>query len=133
MKLEWSYFQRTIPNTSNMYKPLEDYIKNKLIPALTGHSCSDREILTPLILSTTGRWGKETTKFHKQLANLIAEKRGESYNTVMTFIRKRLRFTLLRTILESLRGTRGLKMSFITYLDLNIVDHSDSDRLLFNI
>ena len=32
-----------IPNTSNMYKPIEDYIKNKLIPALTGHSCSDLE------------------------------------------------------------------------------------------
>ena len=43
MKLEWSYFQLTILNTSNMYKPLEDYIKNKLIPALTGHSCSDLE------------------------------------------------------------------------------------------
>ena len=40
---KWSYFQRTIPNTSNMYKPLEDYIRNKLIPALTGHSCSDFE------------------------------------------------------------------------------------------
>ena len=36
--------------------------------------------LTPL----TGRWGKEVTRFHKQLANLIAEKCGESYNTVMT-------------------------------------------------
>ena len=56
--------------------------------------------LTPLIFSTTGGWGKEATRFHKQLANLIAEKRGESYNTVIKFIRKRLRFTLLRTILE---------------------------------
>ena len=52
----------------------------------------------------------------------------------MTFIRKRLRFTLLRTILESLRGTRGLKRTFIqrawkvTDLDLNIIDHLDSDR-----
>ena len=95
--------------------------------------------LTPLICSTTGGWGKEATRFHKQLANLIVEKRGESYNTVMTFIRKRLRFTLLRTILESLRGTRGLKRTFIqrawkvTDLDLNIIDHLDSDRLSINI
>ena len=56
----------------------------------------------------------------------------------MTFIRKRLRFPLLRTILESLKGTRGLKRTFIrawkvTDLDLNIVHHSDSDRLLLNI
>ena len=47
----------------------------------------------------------------------------------MTFIRKRLRFNLLRTILESLRGTRDLKSIILfnldgSSLDLNIVDHS---------
>ena len=91
--------------------------------------------LTPLIFSTTGGWGKEATRFHRQLANLIAEKRGETYSTVISFIRKRLRFTLLRTILESLRGTRGLKRKYIqrawkiTELDFNLVDHADSDKI----
>ena len=36
---KWGYFQRTIPDTSH----LENAISVKLIPALTGHTCSDLE------------------------------------------------------------------------------------------
>ena len=41
------------------------------------------------------------------------KKRGESYNITISFIRKRIRFILLRTILESLRGSRELKRKYI--------------------
>ncbi len=61
----------------------------------------ERGSLTPLVFSTSGGWSKETTTFHKQLAALIAEKRGEEYSHVMSYIRTRLRFTLLRTTLEA--------------------------------
>ena len=95
----------------------------------------ERATLTPLIFSTTGGWGKEATLFHKHLARLLAEKRGESYNITISFIRKRLRFTLLRTILESLRGSRELKRKYINRawriadLDFNLVDSRDSDLI----
>ena len=59
--------------------------------------------LNPLIFSTTGGWGREATRFHKQ--SLIAEKNGQQYGDVMNSTIKRIRFCLLRTILESLRGT----------------------------
>ena len=55
----------------------------------------------------------EATRFHKQLAKLSSEKRWEGYNVVMNFIRKRLRFTLLKKIFESSRGSRGLRRTFL--------------------
>ena len=61
----------------------------------------ERGLLTPLFFSTSGRWSIETTKFHRQIAALWAKKRGEEYSLVMTYIRRRLRFSLL----ESLRGS----------------------------
>ena len=94
--------------------------------------------LTPLVFSTTGGWGKEAIKFHKHLAQLIAEKRSENYNNVMSFIRKRIRFTLLRTVLESLRGSRGFHRTFINRAwtvhdtDINMIDSSDSDLTFYN-
>ena len=97
----------------------------------------ERGSLTPLIFSTTGGWGKEASKFHKQLANLLAEKRNERYSSVMAFIRRRLRFSLLRTTLEALRGSRTLKRTFIHRawkiidIDFELIDNKDSDRLNF--
>ena len=94
--------------------------------------------LTPLVFSTTGGWSKEATRFHKHLAQLIAEKRNEDYNTVMSFIRKRLIFTLLRTVLESLRGSRGIRRTFINRAwniqdtDINMIDTRDSDLMVYN-
>ena len=40
---KWSYFQRTIPDSDAFYLPLESAIRGKLIPAITGRSCSDLE------------------------------------------------------------------------------------------
>ena len=37
---KWSFFQRTIPDTSELYQPLEDAIRNAFIPSITGRSCS---------------------------------------------------------------------------------------------
>ena len=45
---------------------------------------------TPLIFTTTGGMGPESTRFHKRLAVLISAKRGEEYSHVMSHIRTRL-------------------------------------------
>ena len=97
----------------------------------------ERASMTPLILSTTGGEGKEAARFHKHLAALIAEKRGEKYGIVRNFIRKRIRFCLLRTVLESLRGSRSLKRKYIERawrvvdVDMDLVDYRNSDRINF--
>ena len=62
---------------------------------------------TPLIFTTTGGMGPESTRFHKRLAVLISAKRGEEYSHVMSHIRTRLRFAILKCTLFAIRGDRG--------------------------
>ena len=51
--------------------------------------------------------GKEAEKFHKRLAALISEKRMTPYSDCMSYLRRKLSFCLLRTVLAALRGYRG--------------------------
>lgn len=62
---------------------------------------------TPLIFSTTGGMGPECEKYHKRIAELIAIKRNEDYANVISFIRTRLNFCLLKSIVIAIRGERG--------------------------
>ena len=57
-----------------------------------------------------GGMGQEADRYHKRLAELIAEKRNESYSHVVDYIRTRLRFCLLKCVLTSLRGVRGKRI-----------------------
>ena len=61
----------------------------------------------PLVFATNGAMGRQCENFHKQVAKLISEKRGESYSSVMTHIRTRLRIALLKCVLIAIRGYRG--------------------------
>ena len=63
--------------------------------------------LTPIVLSTFGGAGKEADRHHKRMATLIAQKKNESYADVLNYIRTRLRFSLLKSILTAVRGVRG--------------------------
>ena len=61
---------------------------------------------TPLIFATNGGAGPEAHTFHKHLADKIAEKTGERYEAIMTWIRCKLSFIILRACLTCLRGSR---------------------------
>ena len=43
----------------------------------------------------------------KRMAGMIAVKKGENYSQVINFVRTRLRFALLRSVLIAVRGSRG--------------------------
>ncbi len=63
---------------------------------------------TPLVFSTTGGAGVEADRFLCRLAEKMTQKNQSStYSNNITFVRRRLRFDLLRTTLISLRGYRG--------------------------
>ena len=85
----------------------------------------DKGSFTPLIFSTTGGMGPEATKYHKRLAELIADKRGEKYPDVVNHIRTKLRFSLLKSILIALHGIRGRRKrgaeAPISDLSLNLI------------
>lgn len=82
---------------------------------------------SPLIFSTTGGMGLECSKYHKQLAVLLSGKRGENYTDTIRFVRLRLRFSLLRSTLIAIRGTRQSAHRFpkpkpINELDIGLID-----------
>ena len=72
----------------------------------------------PLVFSTTGGMGLRATLFLKRLAHMIADKRRERYADVMGFLRAKMRFSLLRSVLIAIRGERGKPSSREPYLGL---------------
>ena len=84
---------------------------------------------TPIVMSTFGGMGVEAERFHKRIAQLIAQKRKEDYSSVVNYIRTRLRFCLLKSVLISLRGVRGKstaeKISPISSLSFNLIDFEE--------
>ena len=67
----------------------------------------EKATFVPLVFSTHGGMGKECRNVLKRIATKIAEKRGERYAAVINHLTTRLRFSLLRSVLLMLRGTRG--------------------------
>ena len=61
---------------------------------------------TPLVFGTNGSMGDECSLFLKTLAEKLAKKQGESYQNVMSWIRTRLSFEILRSVHLCIRGSR---------------------------
>ena len=79
---------------------------------------NEKATFCPLVFSTTGGVGELCERHHKRIAELIASKRNEKYSDVMRYIRTRLCFTLLRSLLMALRGTRGKVSNFSDISDV---------------
>ena len=95
----------------------------------------EKASFVPLVYTTNGGMSKQCERLHKQLAQLICEKRGEKYATVMTHIRTRLRFALLKSILAAIRGYRGKcsksdELTPISEIDFSTAafDNQENDR-----
>ena len=115
----WSPFERTFfdvrvthptaPSNVNLtsaqlYQRNENEKKRKY-----GERCrqSEKSGFCCLVHSTTGGMAPECEAFNKQLAHRIADKRKDDYSAVANYIRTKIRFALLRSVLISLRGVRG--------------------------
>ena len=59
-----------------------------------------------MIFSCSGGAGKEATKFLKALAEKLSSKKQEQYSNTVSYIRRRVRFDVLRTSVISFRGER---------------------------
>ena len=66
-------------------------------------------VLSPPSVSTSGGESPECRRYHQRLASLLSAKRKEEYAETMTYIRRKIRFCLLRTTLISIRGYRKPK------------------------
>ena len=65
-------------------------------------------ILLPLLIfSTSGGTGTTATVVYKRIASMIAEKHNKPYSKTIHWIRCRLNFSLLRSSIMCLRGSRS--------------------------
>ena len=62
---------------------------------------------TPLVFTTTGGMADEYVVYHSRLAELIANKKGESYSSAISWIRAKLSFAIVRAAILCLRGSRS--------------------------
>ena len=66
---------------------------------------------TPLVFSAMGGMGRETTKFYSRLAESIAEKKNTQYSIVITWLRRKITFSLINSVSMCIRGSRSIRSS----------------------
>ena len=71
---------------------------------------------TPLVFTTTGGMADECAKYHSRLAELIANKKGESYSSTISWIRAEVSFAIVRSVILCLRGSKSRRrqLDFVT-------------------
>jgi hypothetical protein len=68
---------------------------------------TEKSTFVPLVFTTTGGQAPECQRYHKRVAELIASKRNENLPHVMSYIRTKISFALLKAVLVSIHGVRG--------------------------
>ena len=64
---------------------------------------------TPLVFSASGGMGPSARTFYKKLASMIAAKYNKVYSRTLNWLRCRIGFSLLRSAIMCLRGSRSSK------------------------
>ena len=84
----------------------------------------EQRTFTPLVFTTTGGMADECVRYHSRLAELIANKKGESYSSAISWIRAKVSFGIVRSAILCLRGSRSTRKQ---------LDFVDSDLQIDNI
>ena len=130
----WSSNERTMFDVrithpycnSNIKKPLDSLLDENEKEKMRQYNARVLEVekstFVPLVYTTNGGMGKQCQKLHQQLAQLICAKRGDNYSIVMSHIRTRIRFALLKSTLVAIRGYRGRSKKEEDTIPLNEID-----------
>ena len=120
----WGTHERTFLDVNIFHPNCDSYINEEIDKTYIDHENRKKRAyrervlnvehgsFTPIVFSTTGGAGPEADKHHKRIAQLISLKKKEEYSHVINYIRTRLRFNLLRSILVAIRGERGKSTRF---------------------
>jgi hypothetical protein len=84
---------------------------------------------TTLVFTTTGGMGEEWLRYHCRLAELLAEKKGETYSRTMSWLRAKIKFSILRSTLLCIRGSRMLRRVYCNPGDIDIEIETISARI----
>jgi len=88
---------------------------------------------TPLVFTTSGGMSPRATIFYSSLAQQLAEKRQQQKSAVVAWMRCRLAFSLLRSSLLCLRGTRNKPAMYTSLKDLDIEETVVNSRIERNM
>jgi hypothetical protein len=131
----WSGLERTLCDVRIFHPGAKSYENKELEPIYKQHEMEKKRkylshvintekcSFTPLVFSTHGGYGPEADRFHKRVATLLAKKRNILYSEAISYVRRRIRFSILRTTLIALRGYRGTgsKLNQLEEEDLNLI------------
>ena len=90
-----------------MYTSHENERKTGVPSSCGGGACVlqvDKATFTPYSLSTSVGIGREADKLIRRMADRMSMKREETYSNVVSFLRRRPRFDLLKICIIALRG-----------------------------
>ena len=73
---------------------------------------------TPLVFCVSGGMGKEYSMFHKHVAERLAIKTGKRYEKIISTIRCKLSFLILKSALICVRGSRSHNLKTIDEFEL---------------
>ena len=80
---------------------------------------------TPVVLSSFGGFGKESSQFLSKLVEKVAEKRGIEKSEVANYVRTKVSYELIRSQVACIRGSRSLwKKPVINIGDIELVNSS---------
>ena len=85
---------------------------------------------TPLAFSANGGMGRECKKFYSVLAEIITLKRKQEYCTTMSWLRLKISFSLMRSILLCLCGS-GDKI--VNQEEMNVANDIEISELLSKV
>ena len=95
--------QPSLPHTESMNSARYEHNYEQRIREVEHSS------FTRLVMSLTGGTGKATNVCLKRLASMLSEKWDQKYNTTISWLRCRLSFSLLRSSIQCIRGSRSAR------------------------
>lgn len=70
---------------------------------------------SPLVFSTSGGMGPTANVVYKRIASMIAQKQNKTYSKMLHWIRCKLSYSLLRSAIMSIRGSRSSMLQYPTF------------------
>ena len=91
---------------SSTMKSMENQKKRKYLERILNQ---ENGTFTPLLFSSNGGMSKETKRFYSRLAELISDKTHASLPDTSAWIKRKLSFSLIRSSVICIRGSRSHK------------------------
>ena len=114
----WLPMQSAYMDVRVFHPNAPSYIKQPMISLYKSREAAKRQAygqrvreveggtFTPLVMSTSGGVGREFDKMIRKVAGRVVKKTEEQYSEIVSHLRTRLRFVLLRACLLAIRGDR---------------------------